>query len=69
MIKAILKNITNNQAWLELSTGEQISLNVGFLPKDVSVGDNLIIEIMSQKIYQNKKEQTAKDTLNEILRT
>lgn len=69
MIEAILKNITNNQAWLELSTGEQISLNVDFLPKDVSVGDNLIIEIMSQKTYQNKKEQTTKDTLNEILRT
>ncbi len=69
MIEAILKNITNNQAWLELSTGEQISLNVDFLPKDVSVGDNLIIEIMSQKTYQNKKEQTVKDTLNEILRT
>lgn len=69
MIEAILKNITNNQASLELSTGEQISLNADFLPKDVSVGDNLIIEIMSQKTYQNKKEQTVKDTLNEILRT
>lgn len=69
MIEAILKNITNNQASLELSTGEQISLNADFLPKDVSVGDNLIIEIMSQKNYQNKKNQTAKDTLNEILRT
>lgn len=69
MIEAILKNITNNRALLELNTGEQITINTSNLPTDTSTGDVLFIEIMSKDAYQKKQNQSAKDILNELLQS
>lgn len=68
MLEAILKNITDNQAVLELADGKQITIDLRALATNISIGDTVIIEVLAKQIYQNKQDQNAKDTLNELLR-
>ncbi len=67
MIEAILKNITDGQALLEVATGEQITIAAGILPANISVGDIVIVEILSKEAFLAKQNQDTKDTLNELL--
>lgn len=68
MLEAILKNITDNQAVLELADGKQITIDLRTLATNISIGDTVIIEVLAKQTYQNKQDQNAKDTLNELLR-
>ena len=67
MVEATLKTITDNQAILELTSGEQITVSVGILPVNISVGNTVVIEILSKEAYLTKQNQKVKDTLNELL--
>jgi hypothetical protein len=68
MIKATLKNIKDDEALIEISSGEQMSISTSILPKNLSVGENLVIEIFTNAEYQNKLDQVAKNALNEMLK-
>ncbi len=69
MIEATIKQINNQQAQIQLSNGEQITVSTSILPAQITVGDNIVIEFTTQAEYKQKQNQTAQEVLNKIMQS
>lgn len=63
----IIDRMEGNQAILKTEDDENINWPQNKLPKNSKESDVLIFEIHNDKDIKNKKQNTAKDILNEIL--
>jgi hypothetical protein len=65
----VLKKIKGQEAFLIDEEGKEILWPKNSLPKNVKEGDKLNFLISEQSLDQTKREQAAKDVLNEVLST
>ncbi len=65
----VLKEFKDQEALLIDEEGKEILWPKNSLPKNLKEGDKLSFLISEQNSDQAKREQTAKDVLNEILST
>lgn len=64
-----LARIENDLATLTGKTSTEIVLPASLLPKGVKEGEPLIVSIATEAAEMKRRNQTAKDILNEILNT
>lgn len=62
-----IKSVENEEATLA-SGGTSFSLPQRMLPKDMAVGDEVVVTISSIERHQNQRRERAHELLNEILK-
>jgi hypothetical protein len=66
-IKLELDRIEDGKSVLFTDDGDEIVLPNKILPKEIVEGDYLVLTVATDEAEKSKKEQSAKDILNEIM--
>ncbi len=62
-----VSELSATQAVLILPDDQQISIHPKFLPADISAGDVVFLNLLSEGELQNRREDVARAVLEEIL--
>jgi hypothetical protein len=66
-LKLKVGEVSVTQAVLNLPDDQQICIHPKFLPPDISKGDFVFLNLLSENELNNKKEDVAQAVLEEIL--
>gem|GEM_PF-1855806 len=65
--KIVAKKIELGRVLFEVESGGELTLPKRLLPKNISVGDTLVLDVVTENCYVERKKDIAKALLNEIL--